>query len=211
MISSEQARAARAILQWTQSEIAAQAGLSVTAINYCEREIGNTRPDTLNAIQEAYENHGIIFLPDGGLRHDKDTFKLFNHQGDDFIKILNADMMRVLLRNPEREILTCSVDEKAWNNYAPRANAEFLKFATQHKIRERILVTQKPSLLNNKDARYRRLPINMMGTVTYTLYGDRVAYLLWSQKRIIICRNGDLAETLRVQFDFLWDQGKIIG
>ena len=53
MISGKQIRAARAMLGWTQRELAAAAGLSEVSIKNAERGVVDSRGSTLNAIQRA--------------------------------------------------------------------------------------------------------------------------------------------------------------
>ena len=123
MISPEQARAARAILVWKQSDLAHTAEISVTAVNYFEREIGNTRSDTITAIEGAFEQAGIEFIAEGGVRRKQDGFKFLNYRGADFLSRLNEDMYRALYKGGA-ECVTCSADEAAWNRYAPVNNQE---------------------------------------------------------------------------------------
>lgn len=73
MITARQIRAARALIGWTQRELATSAGLSLAVVNNCEREATDVRSSTLRRMQEALESAGIEFLgdrqnsPDGGL------------------------------------------------------------------------------------------------------------------------------------------------
>lgn len=72
MISAKQIRAARALVSWTQEELARVAGLSNAVINNVETERVDPRQSTLMKIQAALEGAGIEFLsdrqnsPDGG-------------------------------------------------------------------------------------------------------------------------------------------------
>ena len=70
MITAAHIRAARALLDITQAELAERAGISKTGLNNIER--GNTDPkaSTLNAVADALAGAGIEFLPgdDPGVR-----------------------------------------------------------------------------------------------------------------------------------------------
>jgi DNA-binding XRE family transcriptional regulator len=61
MTTPAQIRAARALLDWTQADLAAKAGISPTSINTIEREKGDPKLSTLNAIRHALEQAGIEF------------------------------------------------------------------------------------------------------------------------------------------------------
>ena len=73
----QQLRGARAMLGWTQQQLATRAGISLPSIKRLERGDGALaiRLDTLQKLQTAFEKAGIEFLdPNGGgpgvrLRH----------------------------------------------------------------------------------------------------------------------------------------------
>lgn len=69
MISGAQIRAARALLGWTQSDLAAAAGLSVVGIKGIERGKVDPRSSSIAAIQDAFEAAGVIFLQAGDTRN----------------------------------------------------------------------------------------------------------------------------------------------
>jgi predicted transcriptional regulator len=73
MTTPAQIRAARALLGWTQAELAAKAGISATSLNNLERAAVDPKLSTVNAIRRALENAGIEFLPGEGLRLNAGT------------------------------------------------------------------------------------------------------------------------------------------
>ncbi len=69
MLTSDQIRAARAILRWEQTRLAEAAGVSLETIKRLERiegGLGGTRANTLDAIQRALETAGVVFIPENG-------------------------------------------------------------------------------------------------------------------------------------------------
>ena len=68
MISGRQIRAARALVGWKQRELAAAAGISEISIKNAERGLVDSRGSTLNAIQQAFDRAGVIFLDNGDTR-----------------------------------------------------------------------------------------------------------------------------------------------
>ncbi|MEI6986980.1 MAG: helix-turn-helix transcriptional regulator [Rhodospirillaceae bacterium] len=67
MISSRQIRAARALLGWSQQDLADRAILSLNAVKRLEAEQSDPRVSTVVAIRATLENGGIEFLsPVGG-------------------------------------------------------------------------------------------------------------------------------------------------
>lgn len=65
MITPAQIRAARALLGWHQTDLAAAAGVSFNVVSRVERELVDPRASTLRAIQTALENAGVEFIEDG--------------------------------------------------------------------------------------------------------------------------------------------------
>ena len=64
MLSAKQIRAARAMLDWTQVDLARAAGVSIAALNNIEREVTDARSSTISAIEAALLAAGIDVLPD---------------------------------------------------------------------------------------------------------------------------------------------------
>lgn len=66
MITPEKCRAARALLNWTQNDLAQAASLGVSTIKLYESGDNNaTRESTLKLISTAFFNKGIHFLDNG--------------------------------------------------------------------------------------------------------------------------------------------------
>lgn len=67
MISARQIRAARALVGWSQQELADKAVVSLTAVKRLETGIGDPRVSTVLAVRNALEAAGVEFLaPAGG-------------------------------------------------------------------------------------------------------------------------------------------------
>jgi transcriptional regulator with XRE-family HTH domain len=56
-------RAARAALNWTQSDLGRRAGITQRSINRLEQEKVDVRYSTVMAIERAFREAGISFLP----------------------------------------------------------------------------------------------------------------------------------------------------
>jgi DNA-binding XRE family transcriptional regulator len=65
MITIEQIRAGRAMARLTQAQLAAQAGISTTAMNNIEHGT-DAKGSTLRAIQAALEAAGVRFIDSNG-------------------------------------------------------------------------------------------------------------------------------------------------
>ncbi len=63
MITSRQVKAARALLGWSQQELADRAIVSVNAVMRLEQGKVDTRTSTLSAVQKALSRGGVEFIP----------------------------------------------------------------------------------------------------------------------------------------------------
>lgn len=72
-MTSAQCRAARALLDWTQTEMAAAAGLGLSTVVDFERERRQVSDDAITAMRRALEKAGVEFTngkrPGVRLRH----------------------------------------------------------------------------------------------------------------------------------------------
>lgn len=68
MITSEQLRAARALLQWDQKTLAAKSRVSVATIKRLEPLAGILKANqvTIEALKRALEAGGVDFIPENG-------------------------------------------------------------------------------------------------------------------------------------------------
>jgi predicted transcriptional regulator len=68
MITRAQIRAARALIGWTQADLAQASGVSQVAIKNIERGSTDPRLSTINSIETAFDQAGVILLDPGDTR-----------------------------------------------------------------------------------------------------------------------------------------------
>jgi transcriptional regulator with XRE-family HTH domain len=62
MVNAAQIRAARALLNWSQDDLASRANVSPRTLNYLEKEMRNPHKQTLDDIERAFADAGIEFV-----------------------------------------------------------------------------------------------------------------------------------------------------
>ncbi len=102
-VTPDQIRAARALLQLDQAEVARRAHVSVVTIRRLEATQGSTRVagNTLNEVRQVLEHAGAEFIPDGVRRRPSarpNAAALFEE--------LRAISLRSVKRLQGREVLT---------------------------------------------------------------------------------------------------------
>ncbi|MGK6317137.1 helix-turn-helix domain-containing protein [Neorhizobium sp. DT-125] len=65
MITAEQCRAARGLLDWTQAELARRVSISVVSLRAFERG-GEMRASNLKLLKLTFEQAGVVFIPENG-------------------------------------------------------------------------------------------------------------------------------------------------
>jgi transcriptional regulator with XRE-family HTH domain len=66
MISPMQCRAARALLDWSQQELADHAGVGIVTVRQLEAGVHEPRRATLDVIRRALEVAGVAFIDENG-------------------------------------------------------------------------------------------------------------------------------------------------
>jgi transcriptional regulator with XRE-family HTH domain len=65
MLTRKQVKMARAALNWSVRDLAAQAGVTANTISRYENG-SDALTETLLKIRRAFEQHGVIFIPENG-------------------------------------------------------------------------------------------------------------------------------------------------
>lgn len=211
MISVSQVRAARALLELKQSDLADRAGVSLTAVNNLERGIGSPRLETLTAIQGALEDAGIQFLDGEGVKRRGEVLEIIRHEGAGVVKFLTDDMLTHLVDERD-EVIMCGIDER---QFVAREEEDVIRYAQATRdrtFRERILCRRGDKFFVSQPNRYRWISDQALGKIPYLVYQDRVIFMFWeTPQRCLIIRNPSMADMFRAQFEFLWVQADIHG
>lgn len=66
MITPEQCRGARGLLDWSQQELAERARVGIVTVRAVEAGTHEPRPATLEVIRRAFESAGVEFIDENG-------------------------------------------------------------------------------------------------------------------------------------------------
>lgn len=210
MIAREQIKAARALLDWSQKDLAEHAGISEPTIKLIETGKIHSKPDTLSQIQLTLENAGLEFLPQKGVRFRDDLLTMIEKENeDDNIYLRLLDDMFYTMKGSHGEILHSFVD----NSLSPQNVIEKEKLLRANGITFRHLVKHGDTHLIYPLDEYRYLPKGAYLNNPVAVYGDKVAFNVISttqkdESSIIIIKNKQISEIKRREFDILWDYGK---
>ena len=204
MISVEQIKAARGLLEWGQADLSEATGLHVNAINNIERRRGSPRQETLMLIKSAFEGRGVRFRGLTGLELVQDTLEIRKISGPNLIRALTDDIL-LAMHGPQDELVAVLPDERLFLLDAAQ-NDRYYKAQKVRGFRQRVLFSSPEALSFGRSEDVRFLPEALVGRVSYQIYADRFVLMNWQSLELLIIRSTSLADSFRSQFDFLWAQ-----
>ncbi len=206
-IAVEQIRAARALLQWSQKELARKSNISIATLQNIERNLSHPRPDTLQNIRTALEIAGICFLPSLGVKLSAGEVGTRIFEGQNALFLLWNDIYDTL--EPGEERLINGVEENTFLKNESRFD-DMMKRYKDKGISGRILSKYGDSNFADPSSYYRWVPKEQFSALPYFVYGTKYALLLWEPVlRVLVIDNAAIAASYRQQFNVLWDEAYI--
>jgi transcriptional regulator with XRE-family HTH domain len=193
-----QIKAARAILDWSQDDLALASRLSVGTIRNIEQ--GNyPRNATLNLVREALENAGIEFLDCDGVKKRAEEVAVY--QGHDSSQRFREDItgcgaVELIAISKSQTMFAASLGLQDLSQEAGVQNAK-------------CLVSEIHSPAASQAAvEFRTIPKFHVGPTCYFVYKDRYAVVVTEDNRTfryIVFKSTALAHSYRTEFAALWD------
>lgn len=207
MITVEQIRAARALLDWSQDQLAQACGVSKPAINNLERRVAKPRFETLRQIKAAFEQKGIEFV-EGGARFRGEKLDVQTMEGEGCVFRLLTDVLDTV--PPGGEALVSGLNERYFVDTDENQLKDYIRKTHELNIQEKLLIREGDQMLYTKKEYYRWVPENVFSQVPYFVYGTKYAMVLWGPpQKVVLIDNASIAESFRKQFYVHWNAGKI--
>jgi len=200
----QQILGARAMLRWSQDELAARAGISKPALVKLEAgKVANPRPETMEKLENALQNGGIEFTADGGVRPQQGKIQIFEGPTA-YLKMLD-DAYHTLNKN-SGEFLHAFIDNRLSPPEVIKAEARIRSLNCPM----RFLVEENNYHLNHPLYEYRSIPSQFYINAPQAIYGNKYAILSDNQvaRTIVIIEDENIAEAQRNYFNFLWQHAK---
>lgn len=210
MIDYRQIRAARALLNWSQADLARASGLATSSVKNIESERGSARKETLEQVFDAFGENGLEFMPGFGVRLKNHIVTV--HDDKRATTALLDDIYTHTQAAADRQVCIIGLDEgfsvETDGLLLLRSHIERL---TKAGIRERILICEGDTRFLNVADSYRWLPRQYFTrNAPIYIYGDRIAIHSGSLKRrTVILEQKALAVHQRMLFALLWDKVSI--
>lgn len=213
MPTLDQIRAARALLNWSQSDLAERAGLSQTGIARIESGVNQPNLQTMERITQAFNDAGIEFIADRGVERRRNEVRRysgsigFREFMDDVYKTAKEVGGDISLYNakPANWIKWLGTE---WN----QMHAERMAILLEN-INFRITCQKGDySFIGSKHAEYRWVPDELWNERSFYAYGDKIGFLDFEEDsvEIFILKQKQFADSFRTLFNVAWEYATII-
>jgi len=214
MPTIEQIRAARALVDWSQGDLADHAGLSQTGIARIENGTNKPNSGTLTKIISAFDSADVEFIGETGVK--KKTGEVKTYFGTPGFNFFLDDVYRTAVKygTPQKpvEIFLSNVVHENWKKWAGLKKwEEHAKRMDKDKdvMDVRIIVKEGDTNFPAKSyAEYRCFPENIFSEKSFYSYHDRLAFLNFKEGdvEIMIMRQPEFAEGYRNLFRIAWEK-----
>ena len=208
-ITYHQIRAARALLDWSQDDLAKASGLSIATIRKIETGHISPRDKTANLIRQALEDGGLEFVEPGGVRHKPEDISIY--QGPEGSKAFFDDVYQTA-RRAGGEIV--QVWPTSYNFSKTIGEYKDVHYERMNAISENVSV--KAIITDNQDTSFiapycecRWISKNYVYSVPFYIYGDKYAIIIVDSDlspKITVIQSLVLAEAFRQQFYSMWEK-----
>ncbi len=203
-INPNQIRAARALLKWSQNDLAIRSGVSLPTIANIEVEKQQASTTTQDKLAAAFDEAGIELI-EGGVRKRQDIIRVL--EGDDAIRLLQEDIYQTLKKSGGDVLFLGLVEtpqEHDSEGYAYTKN--HIQRLIDIGASEKLLVQEGSTNFIAPKEWYRYIPKEHFTPYTYIIYGDCIALRIKEPyRRAMLIKNKYFAESLRKVFMMIWE------
>lgn len=210
MPTIEQIRAARALLGWSQDDLAHHAGLSQTGIARIENGTNKPNSSTLEKINTAFDAADVEFINTSGVKKRENKVKIYKgHEG--FVAFLD-DVYRTLKSQPGEQIVVVNnVKEDEFLKWEGTFSEVHEKRMENLGIRYHIVVQEgDENFTASAYAEYRWVSPDIFSHISYYIYADRAALINFEENNVTVyvIYSGAVADFYRHEFQKVWKRAR---
>jgi transcriptional regulator with XRE-family HTH domain len=207
MITKYQIAAARALLEWTQDDLANASGVSKDMISKIESGKSAGSLKSIQSIEDGLLVAGIEFGENDSVKRSTAQIRVLKGQKG-FLDFYD-EVFEEIQRTGATSVSVSNVDERKFVQWQGDQLEE-------HSARMNALGTNYKILIQNGDnyfpasdyAEYRWMPKGTFYSVPFYIFGKKVAMFIFDENepRIYILREPELTKVYKAQFESLWEQ-----
>lgn len=203
-LSIEQIKAARALLKWTQKDLAQHAGLNDDQVHSFES--GRTRSlEVLEAVHDALASSGIDFIAGGVVLRNTKIRQLTGADG--FVQFMDDVYNTATLPEPADISVLNVKNEEFLRWIGNKADAHLTRMSKLKLKPARCIISEDYKTDIAKEySNYRSVDKSLLGDSTLYLYGNKAAIILFSDinVEVTIIENERATKGFRNMFDAIW-------
>jgi transcriptional regulator with XRE-family HTH domain len=211
IITPAQCRAARALLNWSQPELAERCDIHVQTISNFEKETSSPSKTTLEKISLILQSANIEFIGQDGVRQR--TSNMTTHHGQTGYWDFYEDIYKTV-KEEGGDVFVCNVIEDVFTNWLTTERTLVHKRRMHDLLRDikidlRILVRDGDTHFAIPEVgTYRWTQKERFADIPYYIYGKKVAIILFEEHdvNVYVINNPKVAAAFKKQFKVIWDQ-----
>lgn len=208
-LTGKQVRAARALAGWDRPDLAERTGFSLMTIQNIELETKRPKQKTLDKIIAAFDEVGIEFIENQGVRYKPSNLEVFEGASrfDAFY-----DFLYEHLKRNGGDVCVCVTDERLMARYRkdPDLHRRRMKeLFNKGDMRFRVLAEE--SNFVSDYAQYKWQPKHSVSPTSFYAFGNCLALISFAHHPspyIVVIQSKPIAEAYRASFNIAWEQAK---
>lgn len=206
LISPNQIRAARGLLDWTVKDLGAKVGVGATTISAIETGRSAGSLEVISAIIYAFQSAGVEITEDGGVRPTQNKVSIY--RGEEGFRSFFDDVYEVASTQENPDICITNVDEAAYEKWL--GSYEPIHVARMSRLKAsklRVLVRHMDMHLTSTTyCEYRWVSEDQFADVSLYIYGNKSAFVEFMDNdvRVTVVSNKAVTDTLRKMFELTW-------
>jgi DNA-binding XRE family transcriptional regulator len=212
-ISGKQIKAARALADMRQDELAQLVGLTPQAIRKIEDDAVQPREGTMADITNIFTSRGIEFIDNQGVRFRPEGVQILN--GRDGLIALMDDIYDCCRRGTAGDIVLSGAPEDDFERVLGDYDEIYLKnMSSVPGLKMRTLIKEgDTNVVSSAYTEYRWAPKDLFHAVPFYAYADKLAIVVFEadpSPRVFMIQSKTIAEAYRRQFESMWGQSKSV-
>jgi len=212
MISAGQIKAARAILGWSQDEMADKAGLSPTTIYNLEKSRNLDKCQialrSVHEVRKTFEKHGLEFIEGEGVRRRLAEWTIY--AGHDSCDRFFEDLLETAEEHDEEIVAVARSQDMLCQLLGAEGVADARRLRQLGEVAKIkcLLSETQPIAVMTDSCQIRFSPKYHVGAASYFVYGEKYAVVLFEgggSFRFVIFNSKLMAQSARHDFMPLWD------
>ncbi len=202
-LTPAQCRAARALLGWSQPDLARRCGMHVQTISAFENETGTPTRRTLGKITDTLEHGGVEFLPNEGVGRKSNPITVL--KGENAFEELLDDIFYTLQEHKGEVWISAPREPSSKEVERRELVVQHIERLKKHNIQERLLFKEGETDILAPKEWYRWQPKNFSSKNLFYLYSNKAAFVKQENaSEVIIIEHEMYVQALKDLYDFTW-------